>query len=171
MAVPGARRAAYNDDVREHREESVATGRYTSDLTEGDELGPVEYTMSRFIAREYGHASELHQPCFQGLTDAIAPPTLVHIDKLRLYKVACPAGAGPSARIHYEFDAEIHEPVRVGTRVVSAGKVTSRYVKKGREYIVTDIEMRAAEDRRLLITYHDTVILSYRSGAAAAGSP
>jgi hypothetical protein len=144
----------------------VAKGRYTSDLAEGDELGPVEYTMSRFIAREYGHANELHQPCFQGLVDAIAPPTLVHIDKLRLYKVACPAGAGPSARIHYEFDAEIHEPVRVGTRIRTSGKVVRRYVRKGREYVVTAIEMRAADDGRLLVTYHDTVILSFAARAA-----
>ena len=150
----------------------MATGRYTSDLVEGDEPGPVEYTMSRFIAREYGHANELHQPCFQGLDDAIAPPTLVHIDKLRLYKIACPAGAGPSARIHYEFDAEIHEPVRVGTRVRSQGRVVRRFVKKGREHVVTDIEMRAADDGRLLITYHDTVILSFRSqGAGTQASP
>jgi len=150
----------------------MATGRYTSDLTEGDELGPVEYTMSRFIAREYGHANELHQPCFQGLDDAIAPPTLVHIDKLRLYKIACPGGAGPSARIHYEFDAEIHAPIKVGTRIRSSGKVVRRYEKKGREYVITDIEMRAADDGRLLITYHDTVILSFsaQAGDAARGS-
>lgn len=143
----------------------MATGRYTSDLTEGDELGPVEYTMSRFIAREYAHANELHQPCFQGLDAPIAPPTLVHIDKLRLYKIACPGGAGPSARIHYEFDATMHHPVPAGTRIRSRGKVVSRYEKKGREYVITDIEMRAADDERLLIAYRDTVILSYKAGA------
>ena len=146
----------------------MATGRYTSDLTEGDVLGPVEYTMSRFIAREYGHANELHQPCFQGLDQPIAPPTLVHIDKLRLYKIACPEGAGPSARIHYEFDATIHEAVRAGTRIRTQGKVVQRYEKKGREYVVTDMEMRAADDGRLLISYRDTVILAFKS--AKAGS-
>jgi hypothetical protein len=146
----------------------VSTGRYTSDLTTGDALGPVEYTMSRFIAREYGHANELHQPCFQGLDDAIAPPTLVHIDKLRLYKQACPGGPGPSARIHYEFDATIHAPVPVGTRIRTRGKVVERYVKKGREYVVTEIEMRAAADERLLIAYRDTVILSFQAKAATA---
>lgn len=146
----------------------MTTGRYTSDLTEGDVLGPVEYTMSRFIAREYGHANELHQPCFQDLENAIAPPTLVHIDKLRLYKLACPGGAGPSARIHYEFDATIHAPVPVGTRVRSLGKVVNRHVRKGREYVVTDIEMRAADDDRLLISYRDTVILAFRAQAADA---
>ena len=144
----------------------MATGRYTSDLTEGDELGPVEYTMSRFVGREYAHANELHQPCFQGVEGQIVPPTLVHLDKLRLYKVACPGGAGPSARIHYEFDATMHEPVPAGTRIVTRGKVVSRYEKKGRDYVVTDIEMRAADDGRLLIAYRDTVILSFTSKGA-----
>ena len=146
----------------------MATGRYTSDLTEGDVLGPVDYTMSRFIAREYGHANELHHPCFQGLGDAIAPPTLVHIDKLRLYRIACPGGAGPSARIHYEFDATIHAPIRTGTRIRTQGKVVKRYVKKGREYVITDMEMRAADDDRLLISYRDTVILAFKQQPADA---
>ena len=146
----------------------MALGRYTSDLAEGDVLGPVEYTMSRFIVREYGHANELHQPCFQGLADTIAPPTLVHIDKLRLYKLACPGGAGPSARIHYEFDATIHEQVPVGTRVRSEGTVVQRHSRKGREYVLTDVQMRAADDGRLLISYRDTVILAFRQQPAAA---
>ena len=29
----------------------MTTGKYTSDLIEGDLLGPVKYTMSHFIAR------------------------------------------------------------------------------------------------------------------------
>ena len=144
----------------------MTTGKYTSDLIEGDLLGPVEYTMSHFIAREYGHANELHQLCFQGLYAPIAPPTLVHIDKLRLYKLACPGGSGPSARIHYEFDATIHAPVPVGTRIRTRGKVVERTFRKGREYVVTDIEMRAAADERLLISYRDTVILAFRPQAS-----
>jgi len=147
----------------------VAIGRYTSDLTEGDELGPLEYTMSRFVVREYAHANELHQSCFQGIDGQIAPPTLVHIDKLRLYKLACPAGAGPSARIHYEFDATLHRPVPAGARIRSRGRVVDRYAKKGREYVVTDIEMRSADDDCLYISYRDTVILSYRQ--APRGDP
>lgn len=144
----------------------MALGRYTSDLQCGDVLGPVEYTMSRFIVREYCHANELHQPCFQGIAAQIAPPTLVHIDKLRLYKIACPGGAGPSARIHYEFDATMHAPVPAGTRIRSAGRVVERYVRRGREFVVTEIEMRAADDDRLLISYRDTVILAFRQQAA-----
>ena len=31
-----------------------------------------------------------------GARQAVAPPTLVHLDKLRLYRHACPAGTGPT---------------------------------------------------------------------------
>ena len=43
----------------------MATGRYVTDLDKGDVLGPIEYTMSKFVVREYCHANELHQDCFQ----------------------------------------------------------------------------------------------------------
>ena len=149
----------------------MATGRYTSDLTQGDTLGPIDYTMSRFVVREYCHANELHQPCFQEKDGQFAPPTLVHLDKLRLYKLACPQGAGPTARVHYEYDATIHAPVPVEVPLRVSGTVTERYEKRGREYVVTEIVLRTAADERPLITYRDTVILSYKgkSEPAAAG--
>ena len=81
----------------------MAIGRFVTDLDQGDVLGPVDYVMSRFVVREYCHSVEMHQPCFQGVEGQIAPPTLVHLDKLRLYKHACPAGTGPTARVHYRI--------------------------------------------------------------------
>ena len=108
----------------------MATGRYVTDLDKGDVLGPIEYTLSKFVVREYCHANELHHDFFQNET-SIAPPTLVHLDKLRLYKRACPAGTGPTARVHYEYDATIHAPVPVGVPLRVKGTVTDRYEKRG----------------------------------------
>ena len=34
---------------------ALAIGKCTSDLELGDVLGPVEYTISRFVVREYAH--------------------------------------------------------------------------------------------------------------------
>src|SRR6218665_3777536 len=82
-------------------ETQLAVGRYVSDLDTGDVLGPVEYVLSPFVGREYAHSNEMHHPFFQGLGDEwVMPPTLIHLDKLRLYNHACPAGTGPDARIH-----------------------------------------------------------------------
>lgn len=146
----------------------MAVGRYVSDLDQGDVLGPVEYTLSPFVVREYCHAVELDQEFFQGKEGQIAPPTLIHLEKLRLYRHACPAGTGPDARLHVEFDATFHEAVPVGVKLRVTGTVSERYVKRGRDYVHTDIELRAAADNRLLATYRDTVILAFRPKAAGA---
>lgn len=139
----------------------MAVGRYTTDLDKGDILGPVEYTMSKFVVREYCHANELHHDCYQGTEPQCAPPTLVHLDKLKLYKTACPAGTGPTARIHYQYDATLHAPVPVGVPLRVSGEVTDRYTKKGREYVEMRIDLRTAADERPLITYRDTIIVSF----------
>jgi hypothetical protein len=141
----------------------VAVGRYTSDLDVGDVLGPVDYVMSKFVVREYCHAVEMHQPCFQGREVPFAPPTLVHLNKLRLYRHACPEGTGPSARVHIEYDATVHAGVPVGVPLRVKGRVAERLVKRGREYVMIDIDLRTVAEDRLLIAYRDTVILAYRS--------
>jgi len=148
----------------------MAVGRFTTDLDRGDVLGPVEYVMSKFVVREYCHSVEMHQPCFQGRDVPYAPPTLVHLNKLRLYRHACPQGTGPSARIHYEYDATIHAGVPVGVPLRVKGTVAERMMKRGREYVVIHIDLRTVADDRLLIEYRDTVVISYRSGAGAGES-
>lgn len=151
---------------------SLALGRYVSDLDTGDVLGPVEYVLSPFVVREYAHSNEMHHPFFQGLREELLmPPTLIHLDKLRLYKHACPAGTGPDARIHYEYDCTVHEPVKVGARLSVGGRVTERFMKRGRELMIIDMELRSVPDGKLLVSYRDTVLLAYtRKDAATEGS-
>lgn len=139
----------------------MAVGGYVSDLDTGDVLGPVDYTLSSFVVREYSHAVEMHHPCFQGSEGLVMPPTLIHLDKLRLYRHACPKGTGPSARIHFEYDAEVFAPVRVGDRLTVSGVITERYQKNGRDYVILKMELRRTETDELLVRYFDRVILSY----------
>lgn len=146
----------------------MAVGRYTTDLDTGDVLGPIEYSMSKFVVREYCHANEIHHPLYQGLDPKFAPPTLVHLDKLRLYKVACPEGTGPTARIHYEYDATIHKPIPVDQKLRVKGTVSERYEKRGRNYVVMEIDMRLAATDELLVSYRDTIIVSYGGKAKEA---
>lgn len=148
----------------------MAVGRYTTDLDVGDVLGPVEYTMSRFVIREYCHANELHQEFFQGTDEQVAPPTLIHLDKLRLYRHACPAGTGPTARVHIEYDATFHGLVRAGEKLRVGGVVDKRYMKRGREYVEIAMELHSAESGKLLVSYRDTVILSY-TGTGPEAAP
>lgn len=146
----------------------MSVGGYVTDLEAGDVLGPVEYTLSAFVVREYCHAVELDQDCFQGVEDLVMPPTLIHLDKLRLYRHACPAGTGTTARIHYEFDVEVFAPVRVGDRLSVVGKITDRYVKKGRDYLDLTMELTRVDSGELVMRYVDRVILAYSQKDKAA---
>ncbi|MFC7398685.1 hypothetical protein ACFQU1_15905 [Chelatococcus sp. GCM10030263] len=146
----------------------MATGLTVVDLDVGDVLGPVEYVLSPFVVREYCHAVELHHDLFQGIADQVMPPTLIHLDKLRLYRHACPGGTGPTARIHYEYDAEIFGEVRVGDRLSVIGRIRERYTKKGREYVVLEMELTRVATGELLIRYTDRVILAYREQGGQA---
>jgi hypothetical protein len=147
----------------------VAVGGVVSDLDLGDVLGPVEYVLSPFVVREYCHAVELHYPCFQGkVGDLVMPPTLIHLDKLRLYRHACPGGTGPSARIHFEYDVEVFHPVRVGDHLSVRGEITERYQKNGRDYLVLVMELTNVKTGQLLVRYLDKVLLAYREKSEAA---
>ncbi|MBJ7577851.1 hypothetical protein JHC09_08125 [Devosia sp. MC532] len=146
----------------------MATGRYVTDLDVGDVLGPVEYTLSSFVIREYSHIVEMHHECFQGADGLIMPPTLIHLDKLRLYNAACPAGTGPTARIHYEYDAEVFAPARVGDKLSVIGRIKERFLKKGREYVLLEMELSNVETGELLVRYRDQVILAYAQKSDAA---
>lgn len=145
----------------------MATGRYTSDLDTGDQLGTVEFTLSPFVVREYAHGNEMHHPFFQDTDRPPVPPTLVHLQKLRLYNTACPAGTGPQARVHVEYDATWHDMVPSGELLRATGRVAQRYQKRGRTYVQIEIDLNAAADNRPLVTYRDTVIISYQPTAEA----
>jgi hypothetical protein len=139
----------------------MATGRYTSDLEAGDRLGPIEVTISAFQVREYCHANELHQGFLQNPAAPIVPPTMAHLEKLRIYAMFCPEGCGPNARVHYTFDAAWHAPILAGEALRVEGLVARRYLKRGREYIEMRISISGA-DGGLRVEYTDTVCLSYR---------
>lgn len=144
----------------------MATGGFVTDLDVGDVLGPIRYCVSAFTVREYCHAVEIDAEAFLGAEDQIAPPTLVHLDKLKLYEAACPSGTGPTARLHIEFDADWHAPVRVGAAVEVLGRVIERFQKRGRTYVVTEITMTDTQSGAPLIVYRDTVILAYGTADA-----
>lgn len=150
----------------------MSVGRYASDLEEGDVLQPVTYLMSPFIAREYCHGvDEVFEP-FHSPDSAygtqLAPPTLIHIDKIRLLKANCPEGPGPNARIHYEYHAKHHAPISVGETLVASGLVSRRYEKRGRQYLELQIELRLASTNELLTSYRDTSVLSYVAAESSA---
>jgi hypothetical protein len=133
-----------------------------SDLDVGDELGPLDHVLTPFLVREYAHAVEDVAERHQGTQQPIAPPTILHAEKKRLLEHACPAGVGPTARMHLSYDAAHHAVIPAGATVTASGRVTDRFEKKGREHVVLQIEIRDKQTGQTYITYHDTSIMSYQ---------
>ena len=145
----------------------MSVGRYVSDLEPGDRLEPVRYVMSPFVVREYCHgidefAEEFHSDIVTGVQ--YAPPTLAHIDKIRLYQRNCPEGAGPDARIHYRFRTRHHRPIPVGVELEARGEVLAKEERRGRIHVDMAITIVVAETGELVTEAWDTAILSYRPG-------
>jgi len=139
---------------------------YVSDLEEGDVLEPVEYVMTPFVIREYCHGVDedwerFHAPGSDG-EPQVASPTLAHIEKIRLFKHNCPKGPGPSARIHLRYHARHHAPIPAGAALITSGYVSGRTVKRGRERIDIDLEVRDRSTGELYTSYRDTAILDFR---------
>jgi hypothetical protein len=139
-------------------------GRLVSDLQVGDRLPEIEYVASPFMIREYCHGVEESSERFVGAPEAgqLAVPTLVHIDKLRVLDQACPGGAGPVARLHYEYDAVYHRPIAAGARLKVSAQLEERVERNGRERLVMVFDLRDAATGTLHTTYRDTTLLSYR---------
>ncbi len=145
-------------------------GGYISDLEAGDVFEPVEYVVTPYMASEYAHGVEENCEWFHSPESPsgrqIRPPTMIHVDKMRLLEKNCLkeqriAGAkGPHARIHYEYHARHHSPAFVGERLIVSGRIADRYVKRGRTYLWYEMEVRTG-DGRLVTTYSDRTLLSY----------
>lgn len=146
----------------------MTIGRYVSDLEVGDTLEPVSYRMTPFIVREYCHGVDEHHEEFHrrldGFPQQLVPPTLTHIDKIRIIKRNCPDGPGPNARIHYQFHSRHHKLIPVDAALTASGTVARRYEKKGRTYLEMEIELRETDTDELVISYTDTAILNYTPG-------
>jgi len=145
-------------------------GGFISDLEAGDFFEAVEYVLTPFMCSEYAHGIEEDWEGFH--SDAgtggrqMRPPTLIHVDKMRILEKNClkeqrVAGAkGPNARIHYEYHARHHSAAYAGERLIVSGRITDRYVKRGRTYLDYELMVHTS-DGRLITTYTDKTLLKY----------
>ncbi len=68
--------------------------------------------------------------------------------------------AGLHAKMHYEFV----EPLRVGMRVRSRGKVIDKYERRGRHYMVTQFETRDEDSGKVLVRGQFAQMIFPKSG-------
>jgi hypothetical protein len=146
-------------------------GGYISDLEKGDVFKPVEYVITPFMCSEYAHGNEdmwegFHSPN-SPVGRQIRPPTMIHVDKMRILEHNCDKERrisgmkGPDARIHYEYKAKHHSAAYVGEKVVVSGRIVDKYLKRERTFLHYYLEVKTS-DGRLVTTYNDLTLLRYK---------
>jgi hypothetical protein len=145
-------------------------GATIGDLEKGDVFKPIEYDLTPFICTEYAHASEESCEWFHSNRTGgrqIRPPTMIHVEKMRILEANClkerrvSGEIAEDARVHYEYHAIQHGAAYVGERIVVSGHIVDKYVTRGRTYLWYYLEARTS-DGRLLTTYNDRTLLKYR---------
>jgi acyl dehydratase len=85
----------------------------------------------------YAFAVDDHHPWFSGPSPfggAVAHPTLMANQALHLRHSKYVVHAGLHAKMEFSF----LEPVRPGMRVRTRGRVIDKYIRRGRQYMVTE---------------------------------
>ena len=123
------------------------------------------------MCSEYAHGTEETSELFHSARNPagrqVRPPTMIHVDKMRILEANCDkeqrvAGMkGPDARVHYEYHAKHHSPPMSARRVIVSGRIVDKYVKRGRPYLWYYLEVHTS-DGRLVTTYNDLTVLRYK---------
>jgi hypothetical protein len=73
------------------------------------------------------------------------------------------------ARVHYQYHCHSQSIGYVGERFRVTGRITDKYVRRGRSYVAYHLEVHAG-DGRLICSYDDIGLLRYRpKGGTANG--
>jgi acyl dehydratase len=106
-------------------------------LTVGEEFVSDDHLVTPEDIETYAFAVDDHHPWFSGPSPfggPVAPPTLLANQALHLRHSKYIVHAGLHAKMEFRF----LEPMRVGVRVRSRGKVIDKYERRGKQYMVTE---------------------------------
>ena len=111
------------------------------DVTVGEEFMSDDFLIKPEDVDTFAYAVDDHNPWYFGdspFGGRIVHPTLLANQALLLRhgKYIVPAG------LHAKMQFEFVEPLRVGMRVRTHGKVIDKYERRGRHYMVTQFETR-----------------------------
>jgi len=135
-------------------------------VTVGEEFSSDPFLIKPEDVETFAFAVDDHDPWyFEDASDSpfsgkITHPVLMGNQALfmRHNKYIIPAGL--HAKMQYEFV----EPIRVGMRVRSRGKVIDKYEKRGRHYMVTAFDTRDEDTGTVLVRGQFTQMLFPKSG-------
>ena len=132
-------------------------------VTVGEEFMSDDFLVKPEDVDTFAYAVDDHNPWYfedSPFGGPIAHPTLLGNQALlmRHGKYIVPAG------LHAKMQFEFLEPVRVGMRVRTRGKVIDKYERRGRHYMVTEFETRAEETGTALTRGQFTPMIFPESG-------
>ena len=132
-------------------------------VTIGEEFMSDDFLIKPEDVDTFAYAVEDHHPWYfedSPFGGKITHPTLLGNQALlmRHSKYIVPAG------LHAKMQFEFLEPIRVGMRVRSCGKVIDKYERRGRHYMVTQFETRDEEAGTVLVRGQFTQMIFPASG-------
>jgi acyl dehydratase len=132
-------------------------------VTVGEEFMSEDFVIKPEDVETYAYAVDDHNSWFfedSPFGGPIAHPTLLGNQALlmRHSKYIVPAG------LHAKMQFEFIEPLRVGMRVRTHGKVIDKYEKRGRHYMVTQFETREEGSGQPLVRGQFTQMIFPESG-------
>jgi len=101
----------------------------------GEEFGPVEYVLSAETIAQYAEAIGDPHPWYTGnspFDGPIAPPTIAALFQSKALRSEFSV---PPGTIHAKQEFEFLNPVKPGMRILSYGKIESKYMKRDRKYV------------------------------------
>lgn len=137
----------------------MTIGTTVSELAPGDVLPTLDYEVTPFAAQLYRQRTGWPAPNQALDREPPVPPTFLHVLKVVLLEHACPDGAGPESRMHYEFDVETFAPIQVGAILRASGTVTEVFIKRERRFMVLQIDVSDARTGVLVARCRDTSLL------------
>ena len=132
-------------------------------LVVGEEFMSDDFLIKPEDVETFAYAVEDHHPWFfedSPFAGPIVHPTLTGNQALlmRHNKYIVPAG------LHAKMQFEFVEPLRIGMRVRSHGKVIEKYERRGRHYMITQFETREEGTGKVLTRGQFTQMLFPESG-------
>ncbi len=127
-----------------------------------------EFTSDDFLIKPedvdtFAYAVDDHNPWFfedSPFGGPVVHPTLLGNQALLMRHSRYIVPAGLHAKMQFEFV----EPLRVGMRVRSYGKIVDKYERRGRHYMVTQFETRDEESGTVLTRGQFTQMIFPESG-------
>jgi hypothetical protein len=101
----------------------------------GETLGPIEYVADKDAVKQYCDDWKDHNPIY--LEDSpcggpVVPPAYrAGLDSFRLLATKYDSHATVGVKTEHEFI----NPAKVGKRLITTGKITEKYIKRGMEYV------------------------------------